>query len=156
MNISRARPRFEGVKPLDRTYVFERRGCCLPSPDGRRLDTRRGQKKADSRGLHAAAADAQKNGSREPVDPKGTAVAVTFRGDSQRRLERYLEVQEQARARGVRDRGKPGVWSSPRSCGRSDGRKGSDIAPLNHRGGPDGFVQSITYELLDLRGARCG
>jgi len=74
-NISEGRPlRFENVRPLSRTYVFERRGCCRP-PDGCRLGSRRGQKKPAEQQrpkvlpqLHGCS-----NGPEEPADPKGTS-----------------------------------------------------------------------------------
>ena len=69
-------PRYEGIKPLKRTYVFERKGMppasqtdvgWIPKEVKKKLKE---QEKAEV----AAKQNGQKNGSaEEPADPEGTA-----------------------------------------------------------------------------------
>jgi NADH-quinone oxidoreductase subunit B len=81
-------PRLEGIRPLKRTYVFERAGMppasqtdvgWIPAEVKKKLKEEAKAKKAaekDGAGSETekAAADGQKNGSsEEPADPKGTA-----------------------------------------------------------------------------------
>jgi hypothetical protein len=76
-------PRFEGIKPLKRTYVFERKGMppasqtdvgWIPKEVKKKLkEKQRAEKAAQENGGDGAKA-AQRNGSpEEPADPKGTA-----------------------------------------------------------------------------------
>jgi NADH-quinone oxidoreductase subunit B len=83
-------PRLEGIRPLDRTYVFERKGMppasqtdvgWIPADVKKKLKEEAKAKKAAEKeaaeggtATATAEADGQKNGSpEEPADPKGTA-----------------------------------------------------------------------------------
>jgi NADH-quinone oxidoreductase subunit B len=81
-------PRLEGIRPLKRTYVFERAGMppasqtdvgwVSPEVKKRLREEARARKAAEPNGAGSetekAAADGQKNGSsEEPADPKGIA-----------------------------------------------------------------------------------
>jgi NADH-quinone oxidoreductase subunit B len=82
-------PRLEGIRPLKRTYVFERKGMppasqtdvgWIPADVKKKLKEEAKAKKAADKPAEGgtatatAEADGQKNGSpEEPADPKGTA-----------------------------------------------------------------------------------
>jgi NADH-quinone oxidoreductase subunit B len=80
-------PRFEGIRPLKRTYVFERKGMppasqtdvgWIPTKAKKKLKEKAlAEKDAKENGgadAQAGAGGAQQNGStEEPADPKGTA-----------------------------------------------------------------------------------
>jgi NADH-quinone oxidoreductase subunit B len=68
-------PRLEGIRPLQRTYVFERAGMPPASQtDVGWVPAEVKKKLKEEAKAKKAAADGQKNGSPEkPADPKGTA-----------------------------------------------------------------------------------
>jgi NADH-quinone oxidoreductase subunit B len=69
-------PRLEGIRPLQRTYVFQREGMPPASQTDVGWIPKEAKKKLKEQRAEKAAAEAggQKNGSsEEPADPKGTA-----------------------------------------------------------------------------------
>jgi NADH-quinone oxidoreductase subunit B len=76
-------PRFEGIRPLKRTYVFERAGMppaaqtdvgWIPKEAKQKLKAKAEKAAAENGGAEVDGKAARKNGSsEEPADPKGTA-----------------------------------------------------------------------------------
>jgi NADH-quinone oxidoreductase subunit B len=75
-------PRFEGIKPLKRTYVFERKGMppaaqtdvgWIPKEVKKKLKERERAEKANGENGEAQTAEKVEGKSEEPADPQGTA-----------------------------------------------------------------------------------